>query len=65
MSIGAVGSGNANAALWAKLQESMQSKNAGEVGKKPESSPAAAPPAYHRVSGASPSPRGNMVNIKV
>lgn len=63
MSIGAVGSSNANADLWAVLQQSMQSKIAGGTGQKQESSPAVAPPAYHRVSGASPSSRGNMVNV--
>ena len=64
MSVDAVGSSSANSALWAKLQESMQGKNAGgatkQQGNPPTSAMSGASP--QRMSGASPSSSGSLIN---
>ena len=62
MSVGAVGSSSVNSALWAKLQESMQSKNSGGASKQPPTS-AMSGASPQRMSGASPSSRGRLVNV--
>ena len=62
MSVGAIGSNNANAALWAKIQENMLSKLNGEAVKSQAEAPAA-PPAYHGVSGASPGANWSKLNV--
>jgi hypothetical protein len=64
MSLGAVGTSSANLALWGKLQASLQNKNVGDTGETQKSTPAAAPPAQHRVSGASPSSGGSLIDVK-
>ncbi len=65
MSIGAVGYSSANSALWAKLQESMQSKNASGASKQQGNSPTSAisGASPQRMSGASPSSRGSLINV--
>ncbi len=63
MSVGSVGYTNGNADLWAKIQESTLSKFTGNAQKSQAEAPAAAPPAYHGVSGASPGSGWSKLNV--
>ena len=63
MSVGAIGSGNVNAALWAKIEKSMLDKTSGDGIKSETDAPAASPPAYHGVTGASPGGNWSKLNV--
>jgi hypothetical protein len=63
MSVGAVGSSGANSALWAKLQDSMQSKNTGGAEKPKAPTAAMSGASQNRMSGASQGSKGSMINI--
>jgi len=64
MSVGAVGASSGNQALWGKLQESMQSRKAEAPETEQGQSKPTPAPVQHRVSGASPSMRGSLIDIK-
>lgn len=62
MSVGTVGTSSANLALWTKVLESTHGNGAQAPGSTTGSAGTPAPPAYHGVSGASPS--GHLISVK-